>query len=60
MQKQLNNLKESRTNRLTMFGTWIPELVQKIDDAVRRGVFHKKPVGPIGNAIISYHAISCY
>lgn len=48
LQRQLRDLQGSRQNRLTLFGSWQPDLHQRIEQAARRGRFHHAPVGPIG------------
>ena len=48
VQRQLRDLQGSRNNKLKLFGSWVPELLQRVEQADRRGKFHHKPVGPIG------------
>lgn len=48
VQRQLRDLQGSRNNKLKLFGSWVPELLQRVDQAAQRGKFHHKPVGPIG------------
>lgn len=48
VQRQLRDLQGSRKDKLTLFGSWVPELRQRIEQAARRGRFHYPPVGPIG------------
>ncbi|MXQ87792.1 hypothetical protein E5288_WYG018072 [Bos mutus] len=50
-QRQLKELKDSKTNRLKRFGPHVPALLEAIDDAYRRGHFTYKPVGPLGACI---------
>lgn len=50
-QKQLKELKDSKTDRLKRFGPHVPALLKAIDDAYRRGQFTYKPVGPLGACI---------
>ncbi|XP_023384272.1 structural maintenance of chromosomes protein 6 [Pteropus vampyrus] len=50
-QKQLKDLKDSKTDRLKRFGPYVPALLEAIDDAYRRGQFTYKPVGPLGACI---------
>ena len=45
---KLQKLEASRSSELRRFGTWMPTLIQHIDEAHRRGKFHQKPRGPIG------------
>ena len=56
LQRQLRDLQGSRQNRLTLFGSWQPDLHQRIEQAVRRGRFHHAPVGPIGMELLSCSA----
>ena len=53
LQRQLRDLQGSRQNRLTLFGSWQPDLHQRIEQAARRGRFHHAPVGPIGMESLS-------
>lgn len=48
IQRQLRDLQGSRNNKLKLFGSWVPDLLQRVEQAERRGKFHQKPVGPIG------------
>ncbi|KAM9201066.1 structural maintenance of chromosomes protein 6 isoform 2-T2 [Dugong dugon] len=50
-QKQLKELKDSKTDQLKRFGPNVPALLEAIDDADRRGLFTYKPVGPLGACI---------
>uniref|UniRef100_A0A8C7B1S5 Structural maintenance of chromosomes protein 6 n=1 Tax=Neovison vison TaxID=452646 RepID=A0A8C7B1S5_NEOVI len=50
-QRQLKELKDSKTDRLKRFGPHVPALLEAIDDAYRRGLFTCKPVGPLGACI---------
>ncbi|XP_063088414.1 structural maintenance of chromosomes protein 6 isoform X4 [Cavia porcellus] len=50
-QRQLKELKDSKTDRLKRFGPHVPALLEAIDDAYRRGYFTHKPVGPLGACI---------
>ncbi|OWK10688.1 hypothetical protein Celaphus_00005314, partial [Cervus elaphus hippelaphus] len=50
-QRQLKELKDSKTDRLKRFGPHVPALLEAIDDAYRRGLFTYKPVGPLGACI---------
>uniref|UniRef100_A0A8C0N936 Structural maintenance of chromosomes protein 6 n=1 Tax=Canis lupus familiaris TaxID=9615 RepID=A0A8C0N936_CANLF len=50
-QRQLKELKDSKTDRLKRFGPHVPALLEAIDDAYRRGHFTCKPVGPLGACI---------
>lgn len=53
-QRQLKELKDSKTDRLKRFGPHVPALLEAIDDAYRRGHFTCKPVGPLG---ICHHLV---
>lgn len=48
VQRQLRDLQGSRNNKLKLFGSWVPELLQRVEQADQRGKFHHRPVGPIG------------
>ncbi|XP_078353144.1 structural maintenance of chromosomes protein 6-like [Oculina patagonica] len=48
VQRQLRDLQGSRNNKLKLFGSWVPDLLQRVEQADRRGRFHHRPVGPIG------------
>ncbi|XP_049508448.1 structural maintenance of chromosomes protein 6 isoform X3 [Panthera uncia] len=50
-QRQLKELKDSKTDRLKRFGPHVPALLEAIDDAYRRGRFTCKPIGPLGACI---------
>jgi len=45
---KLQKLEASRTNDLRRFGTWMPALIKRIDDAHQQNRFHQKPRGPVG------------
>ncbi|KFP90045.1 Structural maintenance of chromosomes protein 6, partial [Apaloderma vittatum] len=47
-QKQLRELKDSKTNTLKRFGPHMPAFLEAIETAYRQGRFKHKPVGPIG------------
>lgn len=47
-QRQLKELKDSKTDRLKRFGPHVPALLDAIDDAYKRGLFTYKPIGPLG------------
>ncbi|NXI92131.1 SMC6 protein, partial [Psophia crepitans] len=47
-QKQLRELKDSKTNTLKRFGPHIPAFLEAIETAYRQGHFKHKPVGPLG------------
>ncbi|XP_070588951.1 structural maintenance of chromosomes protein 6 isoform X2 [Erythrolamprus reginae] len=47
-QQQLRQLKESKTNRMKRFGSYMPDLCEAIDTANAQGQFTYKPVGPLG------------
>ena len=46
--RHLRDLESSRSNRLKRFGGWVPDLLEKIEIAHKRGQFHEKPRGPFG------------
>lgn len=47
----MQKLEASRTNEIRRFGTWMPTLLKRIDDAHRQGKFHQKPRGPVGASL---------
>ncbi|XP_072714621.1 structural maintenance of chromosomes protein 6 [Ciconia boyciana] len=47
-QKQLRELKDSKTNTLKRFGPHIPAFLEAVESAYRQGHFKHKPVGPLG------------
>ncbi|XP_064002481.1 structural maintenance of chromosomes protein 6 [Pogoniulus pusillus] len=47
-QKQLRDIKESKTNTLKRFGPHIPAFLQAVETAYRQGRFKHKPIGPLG------------
>ncbi|KAL8172905.1 UNVERIFIED_CONTAM: Structural maintenance of chromosomes protein 6 [Gekko kuhli] len=47
-QKQLRDLKESKTNRLKRFGQHMPLLCEAIERACQQRKFKYKPIGPLG------------
>nr|QIC49993.1 structural maintenance of chromosomes protein 6 [Actinia equina] len=46
IKRNLRNLQSSRSDKLSIFGAWVPELLKRVKQAERR--FHRVPVGPIG------------
>ncbi|XP_031960000.1 structural maintenance of chromosomes protein 6 [Corvus moneduloides] len=50
-QKQLRDLKDSKTNTLKRFGPHIPAFLEAIEMAHKQGRFKKKPLGPLGALI---------
>lgn len=47
--RQMNSLKNS--DDLSVYSDWMPELVQRIEEAVRMNRFSKPPRGPLGKEI---------
>ncbi|NXF80743.1 SMC6 protein, partial [Sclerurus mexicanus] len=47
-QKQLRELKDSKTDILRRFGPHIPGFVEAVDKAYKQGCFKQKPLGPVG------------
>lgn len=47
-QKQLRDLKDSKTNTLKRFGPHIPAFIEAVEVAYRQKQFKKKPLGPLG------------
>ncbi|NWU24222.1 SMC6 protein, partial [Dyaphorophyia castanea] len=50
-QKQLRDLKDSKTNTLKRFGPHMPAFLEAIEMAHKQGRFKKKPLGPLGALI---------
>ncbi|NXE94323.1 SMC6 protein, partial [Menura novaehollandiae] len=50
-QKQLRDLKDSKTNALKRFGPHMPAFLEAVETAHRQGHFRKKPLGPLGALI---------
>ncbi|NXB80389.1 SMC6 protein, partial [Donacobius atricapilla] len=50
-QKQLRDLKDSKTNTLKRFGPHVPAFLEAIEVAHKQGRFRKKPLGPLGALI---------
>ncbi|XP_063079288.1 structural maintenance of chromosomes protein 6-like [Engraulis encrasicolus] len=50
-ENNIRQLEASRTNRLRRFGEHMPALLNAIDEAYAKGMFKRKPVGPIGHYI---------
>ncbi|NXH89374.1 SMC6 protein, partial [Edolisoma coerulescens] len=50
-QKQLRDLKDSKTNTLKRYGPHMPSFLEAIEVAHKQGRFRKKPLGPIGALI---------
>ncbi|KAG1689644.1 Structural maintenance of chromosomes protein 6 [Nymphon striatum] len=46
--RTLLNLEGSQSNELKRYGEYMPELLQKIDEAHMKRKFVRKPIGPIG------------
>lgn len=47
-QKQLRELRDSKTNIFKRFGQHIPSFLEAVETAYRQGHFKRKPVGPLG------------
>ncbi|NWV57009.1 SMC6 protein, partial [Daphoenositta chrysoptera] len=50
-QKQLRDLKDSKTNTLKRYGAYIPAFLEAVEMAYKQGRFKKKPLGPLGALI---------
>uniref|UniRef100_A0A8D2MU11 Structural maintenance of chromosomes protein 6 n=1 Tax=Zonotrichia albicollis TaxID=44394 RepID=A0A8D2MU11_ZONAL len=50
-QKQLRDLKDSKTNALKRFGPYVPAFLEAVEVAHKQGRFRKKPLGPLGALI---------
>ena len=55
LKRKLGGLRESQSNSLKIFGTWVPDVNKAIESYARQGKFHKPPVGPLGK--LSAHSI---
>jgi len=51
IKKSLQGLTAGKRNKLQLFGRQMPEFVQKIQEACKRGNFKKEPRGPIGSLV---------
>jgi hypothetical protein len=47
-QREIQALKRNTHNSLTVFGAWVPQIAQKIEEAFRQRKFGKMPRGPVG------------
>ncbi|XP_069706565.1 structural maintenance of chromosomes protein 6 [Phaenicophaeus curvirostris] len=47
-QKQLRELKDSKTNTLKRFGPHMPAFLEAVETSYRQGHFKHKPIGPLG------------
>ena len=56
--REIRELESTRSNKLKRFGDYMPHLLQTINDAVRQGVFHQPPKGPLG-ACCTYNSHAC-
>lgn len=45
---RLRDLEDSRQDRLKRFGQHVPKVLQRVQEACRRGLFHAEPMGPVG------------
>ncbi|XP_065214698.1 structural maintenance of chromosomes protein 6-like [Planococcus citri] len=52
-ERQMGSLKNA--DNLSVYDTWMPTLVQRIEEAVQRGKFSKPPKGPLGRYIQVRH-----
>ncbi|NXB00011.1 SMC6 protein, partial [Cnemophilus loriae] len=50
-QKQLRDLKDSKTDTLKRFGPHVPAFLEAVEVAYKQGHFKKKPLGPLGALI---------
>ncbi|NXO79329.1 SMC6 protein, partial [Sitta europaea] len=50
-QKQLRDLKDSKTNTLKRYGPHVPAFLEAVEVAHKQGRFRKKPIGPLGALI---------
>ncbi len=47
-ERRVLNFEASRTDRLKLYGEFMPTLINEINKAARENMFHHKPKGPIG------------
>ncbi|NXD68852.1 SMC6 protein, partial [Eolophus roseicapillus] len=47
-QRQLRELKDSKTNTFRRFGPYIPAFLEEIERTYKQGRFKQKPIGPLG------------
>ena len=45
---RIQQLQQSQKNKLNIFGSWAPNVVNKIKALEKEGKFHRTPVGPLG------------
>ncbi|KAL2082375.1 hypothetical protein ACEWY4_022193 [Coilia grayii] len=50
-EQSIRQLEASRTNRLRRFGEHMPALLSAIDEAYSKGMFKRRPLGPVGHYI---------
>ncbi|XP_031437690.1 structural maintenance of chromosomes protein 6-like [Clupea harengus] len=50
-EQSLRQMEAGRSNRIRRFGEHMPALLNAIDEAYSKGMFQKKPVGPLGYCI---------
>lgn len=50
-QRELNNLRSAVKNKLRKYGPRIPDVIARIHMDYKRGRFHRKPIGPVGEWI---------
>lgn len=54
-ERRIQQLQKSQQNRLNIFGSWVPSVINKINELVAKGKFHRPPVGPLGERrIVTY------
>eukprot|EP00795_Rhopilema_esculentum_P017575 gene17575-9207_t len=47
-ERQVSRLQRSRENRLNIFGSFVPTVIEKINALAKAGKFHRTPIGPLG------------
>ncbi|PSN30065.1 hypothetical protein C0J52_23172 [Blattella germanica] len=45
---EIKNMKKESHNSLSVFGAWVPRVTSRIEQALKEGLFEKKPRGPLG------------
>ena len=53
LERELKGLHNKKGSQLTVYGQWVPYLLNKIDNAHANGLFTKKPIGPMGKRDIA-------
>ena len=57
--RQLERFRDSQRDRLLRFGSWVPNVVGRINALAGQNKFHKTPIGPLGKQILLFCMILC-